>query len=545
MIENFRNFCRTQSVQGYILHTTDGFQNYNSAIQRLTNFSGSNAIIVLLMDKALFFTDGRYLEQAAKQLDKNLFTIFPISSLKDFNWSDFVKPEDTLGYHPMLFTKKQLANFEKLNLLGVKYDALIETKTSDDKEVFVYPDKYAGSKAVDKLQKLKDKDYLITDTSSVCYLLNLRSKADDQRGMFNAYLLSLKKQLILFTNDNLSSDVLKYLNGLNVEHLPVIKLSSYLSKPENIALDLDTIPLKFLNSCKDYEHDIFYKLDQACKTEKEIENAKNVHVKDAVAICEVLAWIDEGISEYDISCKLIEERQKHTTYVKESFHAICGFKENSSIIHYRPLEKESKKIEEQGILLIDTGGHYCGGTTDVTRVIYLGEPTAKEKLYYTLVLKGHINLAKTKFKKGVTGANLDSLARIYLWEHFADYPHSTGHGVGNFLSVHEGPCGISAVNNVVLKEGMILSNEPGFYKEGEFGIRIENLLYVKQSSNPDFLEFEDLTMLPFCSKLIDKSMLSKEEVSWIKSYYNKIDKCITPHLSIKAREFLQKELESV
>jgi len=545
MIESFRKFCRTQSVQGYILHTTDGFQNHNPAIQKLTNFSGSNAIVVLLMDKALFFTDGRYLEQAEKQIDKNVFTIFPISSLKDFNWADFVKPKDTLGYHPMLFTKKQLANFENLNLLAVKYDALIDSKSSSKEEVFVYPDNYAGNKAVDKLQKLKDKDYLITDTSSVCYLLNLRSKADDQRGMFNAYLLSLKNKLTLFTDQNLSPDVLKHLNNLNVTLLPVIQLSSYLTQSKKIALDLDTIPFEFLNSCKDYEHDTYYKLDKACKTPEEIENAKEVHIKDAIAICEVLSWIKEGISEYDISCKLIEERKKHKTYVKESFYAICGFKENSSIIHYRPLENESKKIEGNGILLIDTGGHYYGGTTDITRVIYLGEPTEEERLYYTLVLKGHINLAKTKFKKGITGANLDSLARIYLWQHFADYPHTTGHGVGNFLSVHEGPCGISTVNNVALKEGMILSNEPGFYKEGNFGIRIENLLYVKQSSHQDFLEFEDLTMLPFCSKLIDKSMLNKEEITWIKDYYNKIDKHIKPHLSIKAREFLQKELESI
>lgn len=544
MLKDLREFCQSQGIQGYILHTTDGFQNYNTIIQKLTNFSGSNGILVLLTDKALFFTDGRYLEQAAKQLDANLFKIFPISSLKDFNWSDFIKPNDTIGYHPMLCTKKQLANFEKLNLSPIKYDELIDSNISDKEEVFVYFDNYAGSSAADKLKKLKGKNYLITDTSSVCYLLNLRSKADDQRGMFNAYLLSLQDQFTLFISENLSSDVLKYLKDLDVKHLPLGTLKDKLTS-NKISLDLDTIPLEFLNICTNYEHGTYYKLDQACKTKEEIENAKEVHISDGIAICEVLAWIKEGISEYDISCKLIQQRKKHKTYIKESFHAICGFKENSSIIHYRPLEAEAKKIQGQGLVLIDTGGHYYGATTDVTRVICLGEPTEEEKLYYTLVLKGHINLAKTKFKKGIAGANLDSLARVYLWQNFADYPHSTGHGVGNFLNVHEGPCGISAVNNVVLKEGMILSNEPGFYKEGSFGIRIENLVYVKQSSHPDFLEFEDLTMLPFCSKLIDKTMLNTDEITWIKGYYGKIDKLIMSHLSTEARRFLQEELNAI
>lgn len=544
MLKDLREFCTSQDIQGYILHTTDGFQNYNTAIQKLTNFSGSNAILVVLMDKALFFTDGRYLEQAAKQLDTNLFKIFPISSLKDFNWDDYVKQVDTLGYHPMLFTKRQLANFEKLELSPIKYDELIDGKISDEEEVFVYPDNYAGSKAASKLEKLKSKNYFITDTSSVCYLLNLRSKADDQRGMFNAYLLSLKAQLMVFSDENLSSDVLKYLKDLDVKHLPLRTLKQMLTS-DKISLDLDTIPLEFLNICTNYEHDTYYKLDQACKTDKEIENAQDVHIEDGIAICEVLAWIKDGISEYGISCKLIEERKKRKTYVKESFHAICGFKENSSIIHYRPLEKESKEIKGRGVLLIDTGGHYHGATTDVTRVICLGEPTEEEILYYTLVLKGHINLAKTKFRKGIVGANLDSLARVYLWQNFADYPHTTGHGVGNFLNVHEGPCGISGVNNVILQEGMILSNEPGFYKEGSFGIRIENLVYVKQSAHPDFLEFQNLTMLPFCSRLIEKSMLNLDEIDWIKDYYGKINTLIMPHLSSEARKFLQKELRAI
>ncbi|HJD56154.1 MAG TPA: M24 family metallopeptidase, partial [Rickettsia endosymbiont of Pyrocoelia pectoralis] len=309
---------------------------------------------------------------------------------------------------------------------------------------------------------------------------------------------------------------------------------------------------------------------KACKNEVEIKHAIDFHVKDAVALCEFFGDLvqchprengdpekrnmdsrlrgndieDNGkdiITEHTLGLKITEYRAKQEGYVSDSFPAICGFQENSAIIHYRADPKTAKKIEGQGILLIDSGGQYKGATTDITRTIAIGIPTDEQKKRYTQVLKGHIALAKAKFPKNIiAGANLDILARQYLWQEMLDYPHGTGHGVGSFLSVHEGPHSINLRNKVILQPGMILSNEPGFYIPGEYGIRIENLMYVKE--NNGWLEFETLSLVPYAKGLIDIKLLNIDEINYIKAYYQKIKDKIYNLLSGQAQNWLNNEI---
>lgn len=287
---------------------------------------------------------------------------------------------------------------------------------------------------------------------------------------------------------------------------------------------------------------------KACKNDIEIKHMQQGHVQDAVAVCEFLSFIYQqdisDFTEYDLGQQLTGLRAKSELYVFDSFPAICGYQDNGAIIHYRAEKDSAKKIIGQGLLLIDSGGQYWGTTTDITRTIAIGAPTAEHKKYYTKVLKGHISLARAVFPKDkVTGANLDILARQYLWNEGKDYAHGTGHGVGSFLSVHEGPQNLS-LNGFGSKitNGMIMSNEPGYYVPGEFGIRIENMMYVKDAASPGFLCFQMLTLVPYAKELIEIKMLTKEELKYLKAYYSNIAKSLAPLLSENALKWLQDQI---
>ena len=289
-------------------------------------------------------------------------------------------------------------------------------------------------------------------------------------------------------------------------------------------------------------------LPKACKNTTEIDYIKQGHVKDAVALCTGLAWIQNnpGISEHDVSLKLTELRSKQDGYVMDSFPTIAGFRENGASIHYRAPEANSKIIEGDGMLLVDSGAHYWGCTTDVTRVLVFGKPTDEQKRRYTQVLKGHIALASVTVPTGTFGGSLDICARQYLYSDGVDYVHGTGHGVGAMLNVHEYPRYIwSPRANVVLQEGMVVSDEPGFYKEGEFGVRIENMLYVKSAEHEGFLSFEMLTLVPYARDLINMEMLTSRELEYLYEYYERIRKLVLPSLEGEARIWCEYQMDSI
>ncbi|HJD66015.1 MAG TPA: aminopeptidase P family protein [Rickettsia endosymbiont of Bembidion nr. Transversale] len=610
-INSLRNLFEKHSIDGYIVPSNDKYMSeyvpeYAKRLEYITGFTGSNGMAVICKDIVLFFTDGRYLEQARKQLDLKLFKIFDLKDISKFAWKDYLS---RAGYDPELFTYPVIANLlnpvdkprdDKLQKIkGNLIDEIWQDQPLEpNSQVYLHDIQFAGISHIEKINKCReifldsrlrendikknknDKDeysLVIQDSSSICWLLNMRASDVAYTPLMFAKVIITPEKLYLFINPaRISPEIIKERPEITI--LPEEEFENILKDQDNIFIDdsiasihiMDLIADKKVHKIKDP-----CLMLKACKNEVEIKHAINFHIKDAVALCEFFAdleestrhcektqSVDEAISgeyeeiatqssgtarndeilnEYTLGLKLTEYRAKQEGYVSDSFPAICGFRENSAIIHYRADAKTTKKIEGQGILLIDSGGQYKGATTDITRTITIGTATDEQKKRYTQVLKGHIALAKAKFPKNIiTGANLDILARQYLWQDELDYPHGTGHGVGSFLSVHEGPQSINLRNKTILQAGMILSNEPGFYIPGEYGIRIENLIYIKE--NNGWLEFETLSLVPYATELIDVKLLNNDEISYIKHYYQKIKTQIHHLLSPNARKWLDNEI---
>ncbi|WP_341795185.1 aminopeptidase P family protein [Rickettsia endosymbiont of Rhinocyllus conicus] len=605
-INSLRSLFKEYSIDGYIVPSNDKYMSeyvpeYAKRLEYITGFTGSNGIAVICKDIVLFFTDGRYLEQARKELNPQLFKIFDLKDISKFAWKDYLS---RAGYDPELFTYPAIANLLDSvdkpwddNLQKIKgnlIDKIWQNQPQEpNSQVYLHDIQFAGVSHIEKIDKCRNtssrglptesrkidtEEYalILLDSSSICWLLNMRASDVAYTPLMFAKVIITPKKLYLFINPaRISPEIIEERPEITI--LPEEEFENILKDQDNIFIDdsiasihiMDLIADKKVHKIKDP-----CLMLKACKNEVEIKHAIDFHIKDAVALCEFFAdleestrhcekmqSVDEAISgkyeeiatqsttvsydkilnEYTLGLKLTEYRAKQEGYVSDSFPAICGFRENSAIIHYRADAKTAKKIEEQGILLIDSGGQYKGATTDITRTITIGTATDEQKKRYTQVLKGHIALAKAKFPKNIiTGANLDILARQYLWQDELDYPHGTGHGVGSFLSVHEGPQSINLRNKTILQAGMILSNEPGFYIPGEYGIRIENLIYVKE--NNGWLEFETLSLVPYAKELIDVKLLNNDEINYIKHYYQKIKTQIHHLLSPAAQKWLDNEI---
>lgn len=591
-INLLRSLFTECDIDGYIIPSNDKYMSeyvpeYAKRLEYITGFTGSNGMAIICKDTALFFTDGRYLAQAARELDPTIFQIFDLKEISKFG------KDIKIGYDPELFTYPAISNlnfnFQKIN--GNLVDKIWHNQLSEpNSKVYLHDIKFAGVSHNDKISKCREvalssrgltagsSNYneqcalVILDSSSICWLLNLRASDVAYTPLMFAKVIVTSTKLYLFIiPTRIDAEIVNARPEITI--LPEEEFENILRDSENIFIDDSSASVHIMDLIADKK---VQKITDPCLTLKaskndvEIKHAIDFHIKDAVALCEFFAEleestrhcektqsIDEAISgEYDeiatqsstarndehsIGLKLTEQRAKQESYVSDSFPAICGFQENSAIIHYRAAPENAKKIIGQGILLIDSGGQYQGATTDITRTIVIGTPTEEQKKRYTQVLKGHIALANAKFPKNIiAGANLDILARQYLWQEMLDYPHGTGHGVGSFLSVHEGPQSINLRNKTILKAGMILSNEPGFYISGKYGIRIENLMYVKENSG--WLEFETLSLVPYASKLIDTKLLNIDEINYIKEYYNKIRAKIYDLLSTQARNWLNNEI---
>ncbi|CAN7943504.1 unnamed protein product, partial [Ixodes pacificus] len=554
-INLLRNLFTEYDIDGYIIPSNDKYMSeyvpsYAKRLEYITGFTGSNGIAIIYKDTALFFTDGRYLEQASKELDLELFKIFDLKDISKFG------KDAKIGYDSELFTYPAISNlkfnFQKIN--GNLVDKIWQNQLLEpNSKVYLHDIKFAGvtvnnncflDPAVKPRDDTEQSALVILDSSSICWLLNLRASDVTYTPLMFAKVILTSTQLYLFINPTrIDAEIINARPEITI--LLEEEFENVLRDSENIFIDDTIASVHIMDLVADKKVQKITDpclMLKACKNDVEIKHAIDFHIKDAVALCEFFADLDRSIRHYcEEALLLTEYRAKQEGYVSDSFPAICGFQENSAIIHYRADQKTAKKIIGQGILLIDSGGQYQGATTDITRTIVIGTPNDEQKKRYTQVLKGHIALAKTKFPKNiVTGANLDILARQYLWQEMLDYPHGTGHGVGSFLSVHEGPQSINLRNKTILKAGMILSNEPGFYIPGKYGIRIENLMYVKE--NNGWLEFETLSLVPYASKLIDMKLLNIDEINYIKEYYNKIRAKIYDLLSPQARNWLNNEI---
>lgn len=553
-------------INGYIISTKDEYLSeyppaYAKRLEYLTGFSGSNGLAVILENTVLFFTDGRYLTQCLKELDKDLFQIFDQKQLIDFSWENYAGPGDIIAYDPAIFTSNALLPFKKLNLKAVQgnlIDKIWEDRPSKpNSKIYNYDVSFAGEERAEKIAKCRNfldthggEALVITNPEILCWLFNIRAADIEFSPLLLANGCITKENSYLFTD---STRIQGDLKGITI--MPETAFIQIIQQQQGKILFDDNLCSKYISDIiKQKEHQNVVNpclLWKSCKNSVEIDKMIEAHIQDGVAIVEFLSFLASDdlskYSEYDLGLKLKDFRSKGYNYVTDSFPAIIGFKENGAIIHYRASQKSAKKMVGDGLLLIDSGGQYLGATTDITRVAVIGKPEQKYREYYTKILKGHLNLAMIKFpKESVTGANLDILARQFLWQDGDDYPHGTGHGVGSFLSVHEGPQNISLTSyGTKLAAGMVISNEPGFYQPGEFGIRIENMMYVKETTNSDFLEFGMLTLVPYEKNLIDKDLLSKDELNYLTCYYKLIEKKIMPHLSDEGKKWLHTQLQLI
>lgn len=537
-------------LDGFVIPSTDEFQNeyvpnHLNRLKYITGFTGSNGVAIICQNTCAFFTDGRYLLQAKGQLGAD-YTVLDMGEKASCDWFNLgLKKGSVIGYDPMLHSKDNLAYYERL---GAKYgftmkpsanlvDTIWKREAGELKPAFRLDLKYAGlaydKKCKQVLEKIDTKadGLLITNSDAICWLLNIRG-ADINYTPFLLSFAILKRDgtLQLFT------DPLKIpfkLPGVTV--LPIDDITKSLKK--TLQVDYTKTPIKFLQLLgkKAINARDPIELLKACKNKTEIEGFRQAHKEDGLALTKFLYWLykTDKATEIEAGNKLLEFRQASKLFVYPSFATISAYGANASIIHYQASTTSNASIGNNNFYLLDSGGQYYCGTTDVTRTLHLGKPTKAQKRLFTLVLKGHINLAMAKFPKGTTGAHLDALARMPLWQEGLDFAHGTGHGVGHFLSVHEGPQRVSKsfTNAVPLEVGMVLSNEPGFYENGVLGIRIESLLLVKESASIGYLEFETLTLAPIQNNLIDYNLLDASHIDWIKAYNNKVLSTFKPQLS--------------
>ena len=548
-VDKLKKIFKKEKIEGYIIPKNDEFFNeyipdHNNRLNYITKFSGSYGLALILKKKNYLFVDGRYTLQANNQSGKS----FKIITIPDKMPSDFLKEKKiSIGFDPNLFTKKSLEIFfgkSKCELKPLNYnliDEIWKRKIKKNKsKFFMLPDTSVSEKYQTKINKIsnylkrKNSDYLfITASENNAWLMNIRGRDTKYAPIPYSYILIDKNKKIKFFCD-LKKLSLSFRRGLKkIEFLDIKFCAKILSKIKKKKFIIDK------NSCSYFFENIIEKNNKilnlhdpifffkAIKGKKEIENVKKAHIYDGVALTKFLFWLKRNfyknnITEINASQKLFKFRKKNKKFKFLSFPTISGTGPNGAIIHYKATKETNRKLKKGDIYLVDSGGQYEFGTTDVTRTISLKNTNKRIKDIFTRVLKGHIAVASFKLKKNTTGSVIDDSARKYLKQIGLNYAHGTGHGVGYFLNVHEGPHAISKKNKINLQEGMIVSNEPGYYEKNKFGIRIENLIYVKKDGKKN--SFENLTMVPIEKDLIIQKNLNKNEKEWLNNYHKAVYK---------------------
>jgi Xaa-Pro aminopeptidase len=559
-------------LSGYVVPHSDVHQGeYIAACDErlawLTGFTGSAGICFVGKEKAGIFVDGRYGIQAKKQT-KPPFEIIHWNKQNILQWIKKNIMKGKIGFDPWLHSYTEIVTlrdaFANSGISLIPSDNLIDRVWSDrpakvSKQAISYPVKLAGLSAKDKcrqitkVMELKEADSaVITLPDSIAWLLNLRGNDVIHNPIVHAFLIIHSKGNIeLFCNNNLIINNISILESF-IKVSPLENFAISLSKLKgSVLVDYATVPFAAATILQNKGSKIILGEDpiilpKACKNKVELENARICHKRDAIHMCEFLSWIDRQdeneIDEIDVVIELENIRRKDKNLKEISFDTIAASGPNAALPHYRVNYSSNRKIKKGDVLLVDSGGQYLDGTTDITRTIAIGKQSEDVKNAFTRVLKGLISISMLKFPSGTSGRDIDAFARASLWQLGQDYAHGTGHGVGHYLSVHEGPQRISKFSGIEFKEGMIISNEPGFYEEGRFGIRIENLILVQTSkvgSNNSFLEFETLTFVPIDSRLISINLLDNNEREWINNYHNQCWQRAKDQVTVPTRAWLK------
>ena len=556
-IKALKEKLKIYNIDGYVVPKNDDYFTEYSKINRLkiiSNFSGSAGLAIILKNKNYLFTDGRYTIQSQIESGKN-FKI--ISYEKIINCNLFKNL--TLGIDPKLITYNQAKKFflknNKIKFIDNNLiDEIEKQKIKDDFPFFTLNKDIVGENYTSKINKIskylkKNKsDYLfISAPENVAWILNIRGGDGPNSPVPNCRLIiSKNKKLILLSNAKKSKNLIKEKIIKSNELIDIKDFSEkiFQLKGNNFIIDDKSCSVYFEDIIKSKfkitkREDPTYLL-KAIKNKIEIKNMINAHIADGAAVTKFIYWIKntnkKKISEVQAQDKLEKFRKKNKNYLYPSFDTIAGSGKNGAIVHYRAKKESCRMIGKKDIFLCDSGGQYKYGTTDVTRTICFTKPKTTIKDIFTKVLKGHIAVTNTNLKKDNTGSKIDKRARKFLKKSNLDYAHGTGHGVGFFLNVHEGPQSISKINKVKIKEGMILSNEPGFYKKDHFGIRIENLVFVKKLKNK--ILFENLTLAPIEKELINYKLLSSAEKDYLFKYHMNVYSKISKYLNLNERKWL-------
>jgi Xaa-Pro aminopeptidase len=576
----FRDELARRKLTGFVIPRADQQQNEyvppsEERLAWLTGFTGSAGLAMVLTQTAAVFVDGRYTLQAAKQVDRKAWDIEPLADPPPETWlTRHLVAGDRVGFDPWLHTS---AAAERLGAAcakaGVELVA-VETNPVDSVwterpppplgPVSVHGPQYSGEAEAEKLshiraeiEKLGVDALVLSDSHAVAWTFNIRGADVSHTPLPLSYALVPKdgRPTVFIDHrklSNLARDHLEQSADVREPDAFALQLTELSQKGASIALDSATAAdalsrLIVASGGKPVRGNDPVTLLKAVKNPAEINGTRTAHRRDAVALARFLAWIDREapsgvLTEID-AVESLETFRRDTGALKDvSFPTIAGTGPNGAIVHYRVTRKTNRRISPGDLLLIDSGAQYEDGTTDVTRTIAIGEPTAEMRDRFTRVLRGHIAIARAVFPDGTTGAQIDTLARQFLWQAGIDFEHGTGHGVGSYLSVHEGPARISKLGTTPLKRGMILSNEPGYYKTDAFGIRIENLELVVGTEIPGAEKlvnaFETLTLAPIDRRLVDLNMLTGEELSWLNDYHDRVRHAVRAHLDEQTKVWL-------
>lgn len=584
-LEALRDLMRSKHIDAVIIPGTDPHQSeYSSEHWKfrdyVSGFTGSNGTAVVTLDDAGLWTDSRYFLQAAEQLEGSGFTLHKENIPGEptvLEWLGEVLDEDAVvGVDGRLFSLIEANRIEMFcaqNGFMFAPDFRAAEAIWTDRPArpmnpaFVHDEALAGedvdskiSRVVDALDAADADGLLITALDEIAWLLNLRGSDVDYTPVVIAFAYVSEDERVLFIDsEKVTSEVKDHLKKYGVKIKDYDDIEKFLGKISSTATVMvdpnrvsDALGQAMICN-KTYMASPVIAL-KGVKNESQIAGFRQAMLYDGAAMVRMMMWLEQnvanGITEMDVDRRLQQERAAYASNRGDSFHMIAGYKDHGAIVHYEATDESAYTLAPEGLLLIDTGGQYLEGTTDITRTISLGNPTAAEKHDYTLILKGHLALSRAVFPKGTMSVQLDVLARGPLWNEGMTYLHGTGHGVGHFLGCHEGPQSIRMeANPTPLELGMVTSNEPGIYKTGEYGIRTENLLLcVPACSNEEwgeFYKFESLTLFPYDTTLMDMDMLSREEVKQINDYHAMVCECLRPLLSADEAQWLEQKCKSI
>jgi Xaa-Pro aminopeptidase len=581
-LSDLRKTMQNKGLDAYIVPSNDVHQSEHVAEhwncrEWISGFTGSAGLIIVTTNHVGLWTDSRYFLQGEMELAD---TEIELHKPKDrfapehITWlSENLPKGAVVGMDGDLCTIGQynkyseiLSNTDKqFNISHDLFDIIWQDRPDKPlDEIFEYDVKYAGKTRTKKIEEIRSEmksqgavHHLVTTLDDIAWIFNIRGCDVEFNPVAVAFaIISLDSTTLFIDNQKVPAELKTKLTseGIKVNSYGSISASlANLNESDSILIDSSVTSVNLYNAinCKIIEGSTISTLMKGIKNEVEIQHTREVMAKDGAAIAKTFYWLEQqlknenNVTEAEVAEKLAENRSKMDDYVGESFPAIVGYKGNGAIIHYRAMRETCKTLKGEGILLVDSGGQYINGTTDITRTIALGIPNIEEKRNFTLVLKGNIALSMITFPIGTTGVQLDPLARMFLWNQGLDYSHGTGHGVGFFLNVHEGPQGITGLNSERGREpfqsGMITSNEPGYYKEEEYGIRVENLMVAVPSEHENFLEFETVTLYPMDLKMIDEAIFSKKEKAWLNKYHYHVHKMVVPYLEGDIKSWFERK----